>query len=238
MKQYYVAGADGQKQGPFDEAYVRSQYLAGVYKPNTLVWCEGMPQWLPIASVLTDELVFGTAGSAYVGPSEAQLNNPFRAMAYVFRNIFNYNGRARRKEFWMAVLGISLTTFAIVTILLLASAMFVVPAMEEIAVSAAQSAEAGMAQEEAVEAAVQASMQDREPLGAAWGITIALYMFVILTFFLVNLSMTCRRLHDLGYSGWLQLINIVPYLGAIVLFVLCCLDSQPGTNQYGPNPKS
>jgi len=30
---------------------------------------------------------------------------------------------------------------------------------------------------------------------------------------------------------------LVPYIGAIVLFVFLVLDSTPGTNQYGPNPK-
>jgi hypothetical protein len=35
-----------------------------------------------------------------------------------------------------------------------------------------------------------------------------------------------------------MLINLVPLLGKIVLLVFLVLDSQPGENQYGPNPKS
>ena len=46
-----------------------------------------------------------------------------------------------------------------------------------------------------------------------------------------------RRLHDTGRSGWWWLIGLIPFVGVIVLLVFCCLDSQPGDNQYGPNPK-
>ena len=46
-----------------------------------------------------------------------------------------------------------------------------------------------------------------------------------------------RRLHDTGRSGWWWLLAFIPFIGWIVLIVFCCLDSQPGENQYGPNPK-
>ena len=46
-----------------------------------------------------------------------------------------------------------------------------------------------------------------------------------------------RRMHDIGKSGWWWLIAFIPLIGIIVLIVFCCLDSQPGENQYGPNPK-
>ena len=47
-----------------------------------------------------------------------------------------------------------------------------------------------------------------------------------------------RRMHDIGKSGWWCLIGLVPVVGAIVLLVFTCKDSQPGDNEYGPNPKS
>ncbi len=46
-----------------------------------------------------------------------------------------------------------------------------------------------------------------------------------------------RRLHDTGRSGWWWLILFIPIVGVIVILVFCCLDSQPGENKYGPNPK-
>ena len=54
---------------------------------------------------------------------------------------------------------------------------------------------------------------------------------------LVQLGLGARRLHDTGLSGWWQLIALLPCVGWIVLIVLFCLDSKPGSNQWGPNPK-
>ena len=52
-----------------------------------------------------------------------------------------------------------------------------------------------------------------------------------------GLAVAVRRLHDTGRSGWWVLISFVPFVGAILLLVFACQDSQPGSNQYGPSPK-
>lgn len=49
-------------------------------------------------------------------------------------------------------------------------------------------------------------------------------------------SLTVRRLHDIGKSGWWILAGLIPF-GSLVLFVFSLLDSQVGDNIYGPNPK-
>ena len=46
-----------------------------------------------------------------------------------------------------------------------------------------------------------------------------------------------RRLHDIGMSGWYYLVSFIPVVGLILLIVWGTRDSQPGQNQYGPNPK-
>jgi uncharacterized membrane protein YhaH (DUF805 family) len=51
------------------------------------------------------------------------------------------------------------------------------------------------------------------------------------------LAVSVRRLHDIGKSGWMVLINLIPLIGLIWFIVLMVKDSQPGKNQYGPNPK-
>jgi len=49
-----------------------------------------------------------------------------------------------------------------------------------------------------------------------------------------SISITTRRLHDTGRSGWWQLIAIVlPLLGLIILIVLVSLRSD-ADNIYGP----
>ena len=83
-----------------------------------------------------------------------------------------------------------------------------------------------------------------------------------LAILLPSLAVTVRRLHDTGKSGWYILIPIVVAIIACVIIVLAeasvagmiiayamiivvmilyiiwlVKDSQPGDNQYGPNPK-
>jgi len=67
------------------------------------------------------------------------------------------------------------------------------------------------------------------------GILGGIYSFVVL---LPGLAVCIRRLHDIGKSGWFLFLGLIPVAGAIILLVFCCQDSQPGDNQYGPNPKA
>ena len=52
-----------------------------------------------------------------------------------------------------------------------------------------------------------------------------------------SLSLTTRRLHDIGLSGWFQLLYLVPFLGWIAVLVMTVLDSQQGTNKWGDSVK-
>ena len=52
-----------------------------------------------------------------------------------------------------------------------------------------------------------------------------------------TLSVSVRRLHDLGKSGWMLLIALIPLIGAIWLLILFCKDSQLEENKWGANPK-
>ncbi len=63
---------------------------------------------------------------------------------------------------------------------------------------------------------------------SALGIVPIIYSLYI---FIPSISVAVRRMHDLGRSGWWV---IVPIANIIFLF----LDSQPGENEYGPNPKA
>jgi uncharacterized membrane protein YhaH (DUF805 family) len=59
-----------------------------------------------------------------------------------------------------------------------------------------------------------------------------------LVIFLPSLTVSVRRLHDTGHSGWWILIGPVPIIGALVLIVFYIRDSDPSQNDYGLNPKT
>jgi uncharacterized membrane protein YhaH (DUF805 family) len=67
-----------------------------------------------------------------------------------------------------------------------------------------------------------------------YGIVYVLYSLLV---FIPSFALSVRRLHDVGKSGWMILAGLIPLFGAIWLIVLYCTDSEPTTNDYGPNPK-
>ena len=52
-----------------------------------------------------------------------------------------------------------------------------------------------------------------------------------------SVAVAVRRLHDTNRSGWWYLLSFIPIIGQIWLIVWLCLDSQPGENRFGKNPK-
>lgn len=77
-------------------------------------------------------------------------------------------------------------------------------------------------------------------LGLVLGETIGSMLSGIISIGLLipGIAVGVRRLHDTGRSGWWLLVGLVPLIGAIVLIVWFASDSQPGANEYGPNPKT
>lgn len=45
-----------------------------------------------------------------------------------------------------------------------------------------------------------------------------------------------RRLHDTDRSGWWALLNLLPIVGALVVFVWLCSIGTDGDNRYGSDP--
>jgi len=73
---------------------------------------------------------------------------------------------------------------------------------------------------------------DRGEFGAItiFGILI-LFVAVFFTSFLI-----IKRLHDLGYSGWLLLLNFLPFVSWVMGLFLLFAPGQPGPNKYGDPP--
>ena len=46
-----------------------------------------------------------------------------------------------------------------------------------------------------------------------------------------------RRLHDVGKSGAMVFVALIPLIGPIWMIALLAKEGEPNINQYGPNPK-
>ncbi|MCU0652960.1 MAG: DUF805 domain-containing protein [Candidatus Pacebacteria bacterium] len=67
-----------------------------------------------------------------------------------------------------------------------------------------------------------------------WG---GLIMLFWLAYVIPFYSVTSRRLHDMGHSGWWTFLYFVPLAGQILFIFLIMKDGQQGENKFGPNPK-
>lgn len=70
-----------------------------------------------------------------------------------------------------------------------------------------------------------------QPPGIATAL-IGLYFLWGLATLVPNISSAVRRLHDTGKSGWMYLINLVPFVGGIIVLVLLAGESKPEGVQY------
>lgn len=52
-----------------------------------------------------------------------------------------------------------------------------------------------------------------------------------------SLAVSVRRLHDIGKSGVMMLLCLIPIIGSIWLLILFMKDGEEGENKYGLNPK-
>lgn len=113
----------------------------------------------------------------------------------VLRQYSDFNGRARRKEYWM---------FVLFNFIFSVGAVF-------------------------LDSILGLSM------AGGYGIIYLIYMVVVIV---PGIAVTVRRLHDIGKSGIMILVGLIPLVGAIWLIVLTASEGMHGPNQYGPDPKA
>ena len=68
-------------------------------------------------------------------------------------------------------------------------------------------------------------------------IPMVLYLLYGLFILIPSFTVSVRRLHDIGKSGWWILIGLIPVIGSIILLVWYCREGQRCENEWGPDPK-
>lgn len=112
-----------------------------------------------------------------------------------FQNLFNFNGRTRRSDYWRVVIINSLLAGVVVSIF---NGIF-------------------------GEGSTTASLISGLINLAVW---------------VLELGLVVRRLHDTGKDWPYIFFSLIPLIGWIIVFIALVKDSEPGDNQYGPNPKA
>ena len=56
---------------------------------------------------------------------------------------------------------------------------------------------------------------------------------LVAAFICVNVQIGVQRAHDVGWSGWVLLLNLVPFVSSIFPIVLVAMPGNAGPNQYG-----
>jgi uncharacterized membrane protein YhaH (DUF805 family) len=63
-----------------------------------------------------------------------------------------------------------------------------------------------------------------------------LAFFLCLAFLLASIMISVQRLHDIGWSGWLWLLNLVPFVGSFFPLVMLAMPGTQIANRYGAPP--
>lgn len=128
-------------------------------------------------------------------------------MLMPYRRYADFSGRSQRKEYWMFAL------FQFIVAMVLLAIMFV----------------GGMG-------SVNEMTGQAEP-GTLFYIGIGLLVIFGLGSLIPSLAVSVRRFHDQDKSGWFLLLQLIPYIGGIIVLVFMCLDGTRGPNRFGPDPK-
>jgi uncharacterized membrane protein YhaH (DUF805 family) len=123
------------------------------------------------------------------------------------RRYADFSGRSRRREFW--------SWFLFVWIVLIA--LIFVDSALGLGGSTSGYAEGGSI-----------------GFNATGGVLTLLFALGVLV---PNLAVTVRRLHDVGKSGWMILIGLIPLAGWLYLLFLYVQPGTAGPNAYGHDPK-
>lgn len=126
------------------------------------------------------------------------------AASILWKRKFSFSGRSSRTEYWLGVAALWIGSYVSFSILYAIFLFFII--------------------------GISRTALNAEVLADAF---IVLYIVTGLTIFLASIALNTRRLHDIGKSGWWQLLNLIPLIGSLVLFIWFIRPSDDD-NPYGP----
>lgn len=127
------------------------------------------------------------------------------------KNMFHFEGRIRRREFWV-------TWLWAISIFMLDFILALVP-------SCIQNAK---------------GVTNQLSYTSITLLVILVFLGILIWVITLVISISIRRCHDVGFSAWTYLLCVLGGffcgIGIIAWIVVCCLDSKDD-NEWGPNPK-
>lgn len=150
---------------------------------------------------------YGQFGAPALSPDVAPLPGASigDAIKRFFQRYAQFRGYASRSEFWWVMLFLFILQ-------IVGYVVVVAPLLAAVAASSGD-------------------LSTNESGAAAAGAGTLILGFIFLVLFLAlivpTISLSVRRLHDAGQSGWLVLINFVPYVGTIAPIIIGLLPSKP-----------
>jgi uncharacterized membrane protein YhaH (DUF805 family) len=154
----------------------------------------------------------GDAGGQPTGGNPENLDLPLygasigQAVTRFFKRYVRFDGRSSRSEYWWVTLALTVV-FGVLYALTYGTATY-----------------------ETVQTVNGAT---RVAHFSPVGVTASVISAVLgLATILPSIAVTVRRLHDGGFSGWLYLLNLVPFLGSLVVLILTIMPSKPEGRRF------
>lgn len=125
------------------------------------------------------------------------------AVRTCFRKYFRFAGRATRSEYWFFQLFQVLVALGVIGFIMLMFSIY----------------------------SLNPYQNGEWTVVTAQIAAIAFFAFMLAVFF-PTLSVLIRRLHDIGQSGWMYWLSLIPFVGGVIVFILTLQPSEPYRNRY------
>jgi uncharacterized membrane protein YhaH (DUF805 family) len=135
-----------------------------------------------------------------------------QSVKHVFSNYATFRGRASRSEFWWFYL-----------FMIIANAILAIPYY------------IGLAQSSAKVDPVTGEITEASLSGLAIFGLVLLGIWALATIIPI-ISVSVRRLHDGNRTGWWWWLNLLCFIGPIIVLIFYILPGTPGPNRYGEGP--